>query len=206
MIGWTGRAYSSPLRAEQAEQTRDRIVRAAVDLLSEGGADDLSMHDVAARAGVSVRTAYRNFATRDALLDGVIAWIGDRMTDRAGPPPSTAVDYVESAPDIIAALFEMEPLYRALLATAAGRESHRRTKGTRLEDIQRALGPELAAMEDDDQVRRFCAVIHLVSSSNGALFMKDYWGLEPDEIGRALRWAIGTLVDAARDPEGREGL
>ena len=49
----TARAYSSPLRAEQAEQTRERIVQAAVDLLGEGDAGDLSMGDVAdARRGV----------------------------------------------------------------------------------------------------------------------------------------------------------
>ena len=47
--------------------------------------------------------------------------------------------------------------------------------------------------------------MHLVSSSNGALFMKDYWGLDADEIGQALQWAIRTLADAARRPEAEEG-
>ena len=81
----TARTYSSPLRAEQAEQTRDRIVQAAVDLLAEGDAGDLSMPDVAERAGVSVRTVYRSFATKDELLDGVIEWINDHIDQVAGP-------------------------------------------------------------------------------------------------------------------------
>ena len=199
------RAYSSTLRAEQAEQTRDRIVRAAVDLLSEADPGDLSMNEVAARAGVSVRTVYRHFATRDELLDGVIGWIGDRLSRRVGPPPSTRAEYVETAPKVITALFEIEPLYRALFATTTGRESHRRSKAARLEDIQRAFATEIEGM-DEDQVQRFAAVVHLVSSSNGALFMKDYWGLGADEIGRALQWTIRTLADAARDPKRRRGL
>ncbi|MEY2571108.1 MAG: hypothetical protein QOE63_1458 [Acidimicrobiaceae bacterium] len=200
-----GRTYSSALRAEQAEQTRDRVVRAAVDLLSESDPGDLSMNEVAARAGVSVRTVYRNFATREALLDGVVDWIGGRLSRRVGPPPTTRADYVEAAPAVIAALFEMEPLYRALFATTAGRGSHRRGKTERLKDIQGAFATEMEGM-DEDQARRFAAVVHLVSSSTGALFMKDYWGLEVDEIGQALQWAIRTLADAARDPKRRSGL
>ena len=90
----TGRAaartYSSPLRAEQAEQTRARIVQAAVDLLAEGDAGDLAMPDVAARAGVSVRTVYRSFATKDELLDAVIDWINAHIEGRAGPPPGSS--------------------------------------------------------------------------------------------------------------------
>src|SRR5687768_6052524 len=131
----SARAYSSTLRAEQAEQTRERIVQAAVDLLSAGDAGDLSMNDVAARAGVSVRTVYRNFSTRDELLDGVVGWIGDRLGNRVGPPPSTRDEYEQTAPDVIRALFEIEPLYRALFATSAGRESHRRSNRTRRKDI-----------------------------------------------------------------------
>ena len=152
-----------------------------------------------------MRTAYRNFATREELLDGVIGWISDRLSRRVGAPPSTPAEYVDVTPATIAALFEIEPLYRALFATTAGRESHRRGNATRLEDIRRAFGSELDGM-DEDQARRFAAVVHLVSSSNGALFMKDYWGLDPDDVGQALQWAIGTFADAARDPKRRRGL
>ena len=50
------------------------------------------------------------------------------------------------------------------------------------------------------------AVLHLVASSNGALFMKDYWDLSPEDVGQAMQWAIRVLVDAASDPKTREGL
>lgn len=199
------RAYSSPLRAEQAEQTRARIVQAAVDLLAEGDADDLSMADVAERAGVSVRTVYRSFATRDDLLDGVIEWLSERILTRAGPPPDSRDSYVGLTPDVVRAVFEIEPLYRALYATRAGRESHRRTKGQRRVDVRGAFAEELATV-GDDAARRFSAVLHLVSSSQGALFMKDYWDLDPEDVGRALQWAIAALADAIADPQRRGEL
>ena len=200
-----GRAYSSTLRAEQAEQTRARIVQAAVDLLSEGDAGDLSMGDVAARAGVSIRTVYRNFATRDDLLDGVVGWITEQLATRVGPQPTTKNDYLDTTREVIRVLFDMEPLYRALFATHAGRESHRRKNESRHHDVSTTFASEIRGM-DDEAARRFGALMHLVSSSNAALFMKDYWGLSADEIGRTLQWAMVTFAEAARDPKRRKEL
>ena len=49
------------------------------------------MAEVAERAGVSVRTVYRSFATKDELLDGVIDWINDaHRAARSGHRPRPA--------------------------------------------------------------------------------------------------------------------
>jgi AcrR family transcriptional regulator len=199
------RSYSSPLRAEQAEATRERIVQAAVDLLSEGDAGDLSMADVAARAGVSVRTVYRSYATKDDLLDGVIDWINARIEQVVGVRPETREDYETTTADVINVVFGIEPLYRALFATRAGRASHRRSNAHRQETMPAAYADVLAGL-DEGQARRVLAVLHTVASSNGALFMKDYWDLSPEDAGRAIEWAIRVLADAAGDPKQREGL
>ena len=50
------------------------------------------------------------------------------------------------------------------------------------------------------------ALVHLVTSSHAAFFLKDYWGLDADEVARALQWAIGVLADAIHDPERRGNL
>lgn len=200
----TARSYSSPLRAEQAEQTTARIVRAAVDLLSEGDASDLSMPEVAERAGVSVRTVYRSFASKDELLDGVIGWVNSHLSGVIDAPPETRHDFETTTAGVIEELFEIEPLLRALYATAAGRASHQRTSG-RQDSMRRAYAAELEGL-DDGEARRLLAVLHLVSSSSGALFMKDYWDVPPSDIGRVMQWAIRVLADAASDPATREGL
>ena len=199
------RTYSSPLRAEQAEQTTARIVQAAVDLLSEGDASDLSMAEVAERAGVSVRTVYRSFAGKDELLDGVIGWINAHIGQLATSRPETRQDFETTTAAVVEVIFQIEPLYRALFATAAGRASHQRTARTREAGMRAAYAAELEGL-DDGEARRLLAVLHLVASSNGALFMKDYWDLPPEDIGRAIEWAIRVLADAASDPAQREGL
>jgi hypothetical protein len=105
---------------------------------------------------------------------------------------------------VIAEVFRIEPLYRALFATAAGRASHQRQAG-RQDSMRRAYAAELEGL-DDGEARRLLAVLHLVASSNAALFMKDYWDLPPEDTGRVIEWAIRVLADAASDPARREGL
>ena len=205
MAKGAARSYSSPLRAEQAEQTRARIVQAAVDLLAEGDAGELSMPEVAERAGVSVRTVYRSFANKDELLDGVIDWINGHIASTAARRPDSRAAYEHTTAEVVRVIFEIEPLYRALFATPAGRASHRRTASDRRANLRSSYAAEIQDL-DDGEARRLLAVLHLVASSNGALFMNDYWDLPPEEIGRVIEWAIRVLADAAGDPKTREGL
>ncbi|GAA3233595.1 TetR/AcrR family transcriptional regulator [Actinocorallia longicatena] len=56
-----------PLRAD-AERNRRRILDAAKDLFAEQGLE-VTLDDIARRAGVGVGTVYRRFANREALVD-----------------------------------------------------------------------------------------------------------------------------------------
>jgi AcrR family transcriptional regulator len=57
--------------AKLGTSTRERIVRAAAELLSEGGREAVSTRAVAAAAGVQAPTIYRQFGDMRGLLDAV---------------------------------------------------------------------------------------------------------------------------------------
>ena len=61
-----------------AQANRDRLVAAARDAFAEGGVD-VSMDEVARRAGVGVGTIYRNFPAKDDLVDAVLEDAVDRL-------------------------------------------------------------------------------------------------------------------------------
>ncbi len=63
------RPYDGRLRQEQARATQQRIVDAARDLFVDRGYGATTVADVAARAGVSVPTVYKSFATKGALAE-----------------------------------------------------------------------------------------------------------------------------------------
>ena len=67
------RKYDSPLRADQARQTRARILDAAYRLFAEGGYARTTIASVADEAGVSPETIYLTFGGKRGLLEGVIA-------------------------------------------------------------------------------------------------------------------------------------
>lgn len=196
------RAYSSPLRSEQAAATRDRIVDAAVGLLQDGDAAAIAMQDVAEAAGVSVRTVYRAFPTKDDLLVGVMETIKERFERTAGTPPTTREELASSVPGAVRAVFEVEPMYRALFSTAAGREMHRATAAARSASVDRAFTDGLDGLGERERRLRV-ALLYLVTSSRSVLWLKDYMGLDVDEVIDAVSMAVDLLrapLDEGRVP------
>src|SRR5262245_36837898 len=72
------RPYRSVLRAETAERTRARIVKAAAGMLAVPGG--FSLDATAKKAGVTRLTVYHQFGSRRALLEAVF----DDMAARGG--------------------------------------------------------------------------------------------------------------------------
>lgn len=196
------RNYSSPLRAEQAAATRARIVDAAVELLQGTDPGAFGMPDVADRAGVSVSTVYRAFPTKEDLLAGVLDSIKARFEAVAGSPPTTRAALQASVPAAVRAVYELEPQYRALFATAAGRETHRATAGERSGSVDQAFTFGLDGM-DERQRRLVTSMLYLVTSSKSVLWLKDYADLDVDEAADAVAWALAALTAAAQKEAGR---
>src|SRR5262245_10770512 len=67
------RAYHSPLRAEQADQTRQRVLVAASTLFLTRGYAGTTVKGVAEAAGVSPDTIYASLGGKKGLLEGVWA-------------------------------------------------------------------------------------------------------------------------------------
>jgi AcrR family transcriptional regulator len=59
-----------PMRAD-AQRNYERLLSAAAAAFTEHGADDVSLEEIARRAGVGIGTLYRHFPTRQALLEAV---------------------------------------------------------------------------------------------------------------------------------------
>jgi AcrR family transcriptional regulator len=84
-------------RSAAVEQTRQRIVMAAIRLFSEQTATATSMEDVAAAAGVSPATVYRHFGDFDGLAD---ACAQTAFFIAEIPTPQEAVQQFADQPDL----------------------------------------------------------------------------------------------------------
>ena len=66
------RSYTMTSRARAVEETRRRILDASVDLHGERLVADISLDDIAERAGVSVQTVLRHFGSRAGLVEASV--------------------------------------------------------------------------------------------------------------------------------------
>jgi AcrR family transcriptional regulator len=82
----TGRRYQLKERAERQEETRRRIVAAAVELHTTLGPSQTTMQAIAERAGVTRPTVYAHFPDSRALLEACSGHVRETT-----PPPDPAL-------------------------------------------------------------------------------------------------------------------
>lgn len=80
---------TEPLTDRRRRLVRDDIGRAAVHLFAEQGYDNVTVADIATAAGISERTFFRYFTTKDEVLLAYERRLWDRLvTAVAARPPS----------------------------------------------------------------------------------------------------------------------
>lgn len=94
------RRYRQKARAEAAEETAQRIARAFGDLINARWFEDITLEEVARRAGVTVRTVIRRFGSKEGLLDGYIDYISPEIIGRVNAPPGDITTSVKRVVDL----------------------------------------------------------------------------------------------------------
>ena len=187
-----------PLTPAQRER-RQRIIRAAMELASEGGYEAVMMKEVAARSEVALGTLYRYFGSKDHLLSEALLEWGTQLTDnlRDRPPEgSTAGDRTAEVFRRMALGIENEPqLGVAVTSAMTSREPSANQSREQLAKVMRewldvAIGS--ARIEQRDETERvlelvcFGAMIGLVNGSR-----------TPQQLGDELQRAAQLIVREA---------
>jgi AcrR family transcriptional regulator len=182
------------LREQHAEATRERILTAVAELLEREEAEELTVPAVAEASGVSLRTVYRYYPTREDLLEAAGRWIGDELLRH--PYPRT-LDEVGEFFRVGCRDFDEHPgLVRALALSQLGQRVRGYRRRERLDAISQALRSELDLPEAE--LRRAEAVLAYLHNILAYTTVREETGLSGDEIGAALGWAIETLVNDLR--------
>jgi AcrR family transcriptional regulator len=68
---WMMQTQGARKKAQAADDKRERLLTAALDLFESRGFDAVAVPEIAARAGVAVGTVYRYFETKEALVNAL---------------------------------------------------------------------------------------------------------------------------------------
>lgn len=163
----TSSASGGTLRSRQKQVARELILQAAADEIAEQGTEGVSLQAVADRAGVSKRTLYNYFDSRETLFSEICAWSDTRTVEMGA---TLGPEGLDSLPDIIPALWRsweaQGTVYQAVIAIAAAQLDTPATRGRqeRREAFVRAvndLRPDLSAAD----TAALAAMFHTLGSA-----------------------------------------
>lgn len=127
------RPYTSPLRARAAEETRERILQAALARLSSSYYDDVTLDAIAADAGVTVQTVLRRFESKEGLVRAITESRTPEVTAQRDEAPvgdiagaiANLIDHYEAIGDLVMLLLRQEERVAPFAdITAFGKASH----------------------------------------------------------------------------------
>ena len=143
------RGYRMAVRAEATAATARRIIDAAITLHTERFSDQITLTDVATRAGVTVPTVLRHFGSKDHLIEAAAEvasaevrtqrWSA-QIGDIAGAVDNLLDHYEERGPLVLRLLAQEDRVaqFRPLLD---------RGRGIHSEWVERTFAPFLSGIE-----------------------------------------------------------
>lgn len=174
---------------KDAQRNRQRIIDAAAQALARGQ-DLVKIEEIAREAGVGVGTLYRNFPSREALVEEVYRSELARLCAMAPslvaslPPVEAMREFMRRYQDFVATKRGMAEALRAVIASGAI------TSGQTREHLNGAIGTILAAGHRDGSLRADVELADVSASMAGIMLV----AADLDQAGRMLQ----LLVDALR--------
>ncbi|WP_246268809.1 TetR/AcrR family transcriptional regulator [Acrocarpospora macrocephala] len=183
-------------RTEAAAATRSALVRAASELLDEGGPDAVTLRAVGARAGVSRGAPYGHFEHKAHLLTqlAINAWnsLADKVGQLRTDPDATPGARLEGAVLTLIEVGRRQPYLYALMFSTPADDPEAAEAASRLEGEFLAIVADLVGEAD---AHRYGAL--LMTSAHGIAGLelsghlaKEKWKVDGEQLVRMLIDAI----------------
>jgi AcrR family transcriptional regulator len=188
------RRYESPVRRQQATETRERIIAAGCKVLRASSIRDwraLTMRGVAEEAGVNERTVYRYFGNERGLRDAVM----HSLEQKAGIELEGM--QLEDVADIAARIFAHVSSYPVRPKPPLD--------PTLTDANLRQKNALLGALRDgtsewsDSERKSAAALLDVIWNVATYERLASDWEMDREQAIRTVSWAIGLVEDAIRN-------
>ncbi len=194
------------LRDEHKRIARDRIMAALAAEIVERGVLEVSVPAVAARAGVSARTVYNYFESKDGLLAALGPWADEYMERLGGVMTAPGLDELPEAVRInFRTLTEMgdvaDALARLSAAVDPGSPLLSRTRELRELRTEAFVAMVVARRPDLDpeHARAVAAAVRVLASFSTWHRMTTELGVDAAVAGEAAAWLVELAVAALEE-------
>jgi AcrR family transcriptional regulator len=182
-------------RADRAAETGRAILEAALTLFAERWLDQITLDEVAARAGVTVQTVIRRFGTKEGLIAAAGELANTRVSEQRDEAPvgdiAGAIDnlmaHYEEVGDRVLRLLAQEERWPALRPLAdAGRVGHRAW-------VERKFAPFFAAPGIGREPHLLPALVAATDVYVWKVLRRDQ-GLDRSQTAAVMRATVGALL------------
>lgn len=186
------------LREAHTQATRDRILDAFADLLTETHPASISVPEVARRASVGVATVYRHFPKKIDLFD---SYAGRNQADAL--PLGEYDDPTDRLRAIASNFAKREPYYRVERFGPVIDEIRSRRSEMAFEQWYSAIDESFPNLDREPR-ERLCRTLAGLFTPWTYISMRDEGGMSPDEAIEALVLTVQAVFrSAARDQESQ---
>ena len=192
-------AYELTGRTRQKQRTRNALVSAARDLVTQGGAAP-TVEAAAVAASVSRTTAYRYFPTQQALLVAAHpeTTTSTLVPEDAGDDPETRLMSVVET--FIGIVLDTEPQQRTMLrlslAADASKEPLPLRQGRAIAWFEEALAP-LRPRLDDGEIHRLALAVRSAVGIEPLVWLTDVGGLSREDAAELMLGSARALLAQA---------
>ena len=180
------------------DRTRHAILDALAAVVAETGGLGFSVQQVAERAGVTHRTVYNHFPTRDAMNNALAEHVEEVMGAggyREPRIPTSSSALVPMIADTYAAFQAHEAPLRAYVMLMLASRRPARVWRRRTAAFEAVIARD-AAPPAPVTSRGLTAAVRMFLSSTGWHVLTEQMGLSPAEAAVTATWAVKTLLDA----------
>jgi AcrR family transcriptional regulator len=192
-----------PPRRADARRNYDKLIAAAAEAFAEHGADDVSLEEIARRAGLGIGTLYRHFPNRQSLLEAVYKEQVDALEALAAKlltaesPGAAMGDWMRA----FGAFGRTKRSLSSALVATLGKDSELMSACSKvLRNCTEAL---LQRAQHTGAVRADVTSVDILRLSHGLIMAADAHPADPEQTERMLSLVIGGLL--AREPDGTAG-
>jgi AcrR family transcriptional regulator len=186
------RPYRSQLRAEQAEETRSRILDATIRVMARGIVS-VSIPEVAREAGVSVPTVYRHFGTKRDLLMAVHPYLGRRAGIGDVVVPETVEEFHEMVRSVFGRLESLGEEVRIAMSSAASDEVRKAQTPGRYA-MSRTFTAGVMPGAGKVEQERLARVLVVLASSSAMRIWRDHLGSAVEVAADDIDWVLRTVI------------
>jgi AcrR family transcriptional regulator len=202
------------LQTQHTDATRKLILEWAMHLLVAEKQTPFSHEAVAEAAGISSRTVYRHFPSRDELISAL--W-HEFQLEHQSSLPKTEKELLQKTAELYQHFDRYEGLVRAYLSCSDSQaisedqtvpsDSTQGLDQARSAEVRKSLGQSLERLlgdMDEEHSKLVTAAFLTLGSPQAWQVMRDQGGLSGVQAGKAAQLTMAALMEALRPPVPRK--